>query len=181
MSSLFVIIFALCISIAVNANLTKSFLMCTGKEELFRCFPAQQFFMIFFSGLTFRISMPPLARLGLSSRAHFGARSEQCTTWPPGTCSSQSRSSIGPSSSLEEGRSWCQVIIENGHCIVCNLNVTSHQQIGISETERKRRKESNYFTTQITFIAWLLEVIHKTNHINHYFDFLSPGLAGHYL
>ena len=66
-------------------------------------------------------------------------------------------------------------------CIVCNLYATSHQQIGISETERKRRKESNYFTTQITFIAWLLEVIHKTNHINHYFDFLSPGLAGHYL
>ena len=165
MSSLFVIIFALSISIAVNANLTKSFLMCTGKEELFRCFPAQQFFMIFFSGLTFRISMPPLARLGLSSRAHFGARSEQCTTWPPGTCSSQSRSSIGPSSSLEEGRSWCQVIIENWHCIVCYLYATSHQQLGISETERKRRKESNYFTTQITFIAWLLEVFHKTNHI----------------
>ena len=171
MSSLFVIIFALCISIAVNANLTKSFLMCTGKEELFRCFPAQQFFMIFFSGLTFRISMPPLARLGLSSRAHFGARSEQCTTWPPGTCSSQSRSSIGPSSSSGGGRSWCQVIVENGyckgnaHCIVCNLYATSHQQIGISETERKRRKESNYFTTQITFIAWLLEVFHKTNHI----------------
>ena len=71
-----------------------------------------------------------------------------------------------------KGRSWCQVIIENGHCIVCNLYATSHQQIGISETERKRRKESNYFTTQITFIAWLLEVFHKTNHTNHYFDFL---------
>ena len=145
MSSLFVIIFALCISIAVNANLTKSFLMCTGKEELFRCFPAQQFFMIFFSGLTFRISMPPLARLGLSSRAHFGARSEQCTTWPPGTCSSQSRSSIGPSSSLEEGRSWCQVIIENGHCIVCYLYATSHQIKKASL--RRREKEEKKATT----------------------------------
>ena len=30
--------------------------------------------------------------------------------------------------------------------------------IGISETERKRRKESNLFTTKINFIAWLLEV-----------------------
>ena len=80
MSSLFVVIFALCISIAVNADLTKSFLLCTGKEELFRSFPTQQFFMIFFSGMTFRISMPLLARLGLSSRDHFGARLEQCTT-----------------------------------------------------------------------------------------------------
>ena len=32
--------------------------------------------------------------------------------------------------------------------------------IGISETERKRRKESNLFTTKINFIAWLLEVSH---------------------
>ena len=30
---------------------------------------------------------------------------------------------------------------------------------GISETERKRRKESNLFTTKINFTAWLLEVL----------------------
>ena len=29
---------------------------------------------------------------------------------------------------------------------------------GINETERRRRKESNLFTTNINFIAWLLEV-----------------------
>ena len=30
--------------------------------------------------------------------------------------------------------------------------------LGISETERTRRKESNHLTTKINFIAWLLEV-----------------------
>jgi len=29
---------------------------------------------------------------------------------------------------------------------------------GVSETERQRRKQSNLFTTKITFIAWLIEV-----------------------
>ena len=29
---------------------------------------------------------------------------------------------------------------------------------GVSETERRRRKESNLFTTKINFYAWLLEV-----------------------
>ena len=33
---------------------------------------------------------------------------------------------------------------------------------GISEMERKRRKESNIFTTKINFIAWLLEVLNNT-------------------
>ena len=47
MSSLFLIIFALCVSIAVNADKTKSFLLCAGKEELFRCFPAQIFAIVF--------------------------------------------------------------------------------------------------------------------------------------
>ena len=47
MSSLFLIIFALCVSIAVNADKTKSFLLCAGKEELFRCFPTQNFAMVF--------------------------------------------------------------------------------------------------------------------------------------
>ena len=32
---------------------------------------------------------------------------------------------------------------------------------GITETERTRRRDSNYFTTKITFIAWLLEVVLK--------------------
>ena len=65
----------------------------------------------FFPGMMWRISTQPLARLGLGSRDHFGAPSEQCTTWPPGICSFPSRSSIGPSSSLGGGRSWHQVII----------------------------------------------------------------------
>ena len=30
--------------------------------------------------------------------------------------------------------------------------------LGVSETERRRRRESNIFTTKINFIAWLLEV-----------------------
>ena len=30
---------------------------------------------------------------------------------------------------------------------------------GVSETERRRRKESNLFTTKINFYAWLLEVL----------------------
>ena len=110
MSSLFLIIFALCVSIAVNADKTKSFLLCAGKEELFRCFPTQTFAMVF-PGMMWRISTQSLARLGLGSRDHFGAPSEQCTTWPPGTCSFPSRSSIEPSSSLGGGRSWHQVII----------------------------------------------------------------------
>ena len=47
MSSLFLIIFALCVTIAVNADKTKSFLLCAGKEELFRCFPTQTFTLVF--------------------------------------------------------------------------------------------------------------------------------------
>ena len=47
MSSLFLIIFVLCVSIAVNADKTKSFLLCAGKEELFRCFPTRTFAVVF--------------------------------------------------------------------------------------------------------------------------------------
>ena len=141
------------------------------QRRTFQVFSCPTIFYDFFSALTFRISMPPLARLGLSSRDHFGARSEQCTTWPPGTCSSQSRSSIGPSSSLEEGRSWCQVIIENGHCIVCYLYATSHQikkaSLRRRENEEKKATTSphrshsllgslRWSTKQITLIITLI-------------------------
>ena len=127
----------------------------------------------FLPGMMWLISTQPLARLGLGSRDHFGAPSEQCTTWPLGTCSFPSRSFIGPSSSLGGGRSWHQVILRifYSKLNVCSLCASSHQ-LGISETERRRRKESNHFTTQITFVAWLLEVLHKTNRTNHYFYFL---------
>ena len=101
--------------------------------------------------------MPPLARLGLSSRDHFGARSEQCTTWPPGTCSSQSRSSIEPSSSSEGGRSWCQVIIENGHCNVCIMQtlyyITSTTRHIWDGEKKKKRKQLLYHTDHIHCLA----------------------------
>ena len=38
-------------------------------------------------------------------------------------------------------------------------------------------RQATQLTTQITFVAWLLEVFHKTNHTNPYFDFVPSSLA----
>ena len=59
------------------------------------------------------------------------------------------------------------MILAAGVIYIINIYIftymyTSMPIAGISEMERKRRKESNIFTTKINFIAWLLEVLNNT-------------------
>ena len=49
---------------------------------------------------------------------------------------------------------------------------------GVSETERRRRKESNLFTTKINFYAWLLEVLKTFQKSNQKYDPISLLLFG---
>ena len=173
MSSLFLIIFALCVSIAVNADKTKSFLLCAGKEELFRCFPIQTFAVVSPRyDVTDFYATPGPTGLGFKGPLWSPFRAMyNLTTWNMFISVPLFYRAI-----FKFRRGQELMPGDYRKLFVCNLCATSHQ-LGISETERRRRKESNHFTTQITFVAWLLEVFHKTNHMNPYFDFLPSSLA----
>ena len=182
MSSLFVIIFALCISIAVNANLTKSFLMCTGKEELFRCFPSQHFFMIFF--LRFDVSdfyaTPGPTGLEFKGPLWSPFRAMyNLTTWNmfisvPLFYRAIFKFRRGQELMPGDYRKWAL------HCMqpLCYITPTTrHLWDG---EKKKKRKQLLHHTDHIHCLApW--GVPQNKSHIDHYFDFLAPGLAGHYL